>query len=253
MRKIVKISWIILKSFIIFMLLSFTTVVVIEHTTTDILVQKFIAKGEFQEDMSTEYFKYYKIPYSGKPTMIYDLQSHDCYPGGKGDILVSPEQNTIAPFLNEIISFYAGGHAAYCLGEYGDYQISSSNMETVETTETQSVHTARIYSKQDWMNNQFFNQVIGLRVDMTDEECDKVTSTILSYYGDPYNVTFFFNTTNTKYCSDMVSQGFKYIGKNLNRDLSTTSIYDLIVSPDTYISYYHYFDSNGVKHIYYLG
>ena len=103
------------------------------------------------------------------------------------------------------------------------------------------------------MNNKYFNTVIGLRVDMTEEEYEKVTSVIMSYLGDPYNSSFFFNTTNTKYCSDLISSGFSYIGRNLNRDSSTTSIFDLIVSPDTYISYYHYFDGSGVKHVYYLG
>ena len=103
------------------------------------------------------------------------------------------------------------------------------------------------------MTNKYFNTVIGLRVDMTEEEYEMVTSVIMSYLDDPYNSTFFFNTTNAKYCSDLISSGFSYIGRNLNRDSSTTSIYDLIVSPETYISYYHYFDGNGVKHVYYLG
>ena len=253
MRKILKISWIILRSFIIFMLLSFTTVVIIEHISKDVLVQNFISKGEFQEELSTDKIKYYKIPYNGRKTISYDPLTHDCYPGEKGDILVSPEQTTIAPLLNEVISFYAGGHAGYCLGEYGDYQVISNNYMTLETTETQTIHKTSLYSKNDWTTPIYFNSVIGLRVDMTDEEIDEVTSAIMSYYDDPYNKTFFFNTTNAKYCSDLISEGFKYVNKNLNRDSSTTSIYDLIVSADTYIFYYHYFDSKGVKYVYYLG
>jgi hypothetical protein len=88
---------------------------------------------------------------------------------------------------------------------------------------------------------------------MTQEEYEVVTSVILSYYDDPYNSSFLVNTTNSKYCTDIMSQAFSYIGKKLNRDSFSTSVYDLIVSPDTYISYYHYYDGNGVKHVYYIG
>lgn len=253
MRKILKISWIVLRSILLFIFLTFTTCVIVEHISKDILVNQFISKGIYQEELSTEKIKYYKISYDGSPTMVYNTVTHDCYPGGKGDILVSAEQTTIAPVLNEIITFYAGGHAAYCVGNYQDYSVKVEDDETIETTETLEIHSARIYSKEDWQTNKYFNTVIGLRVDMTEEEYEKVTSVIMSYLGDPYNSSFFFNTTNAKYCSDLISSGFSYIGRNLNRDSSTTSIFDLIVSPDTYISYYHYFDGSGVKHVYYLG
>lgn len=253
MRKILKISWIILRSIIILILLSYTTCVIVEHISKDVLVNDFISKGVYQEELSTRDIKYYKIAYDGAPTMYYDEITHDCYPGGKGDILVSPDQLTIAPIVNEIVSFYAGGHAGYSIGNYEDYVVQSMEYNTLEITQTLEVHNARLYHKKDWACNEYFNVVIGLRVDMTEEEYEKVTSVILSYYDDPYNSSFLFNTTNSKYCTDMMSQAFSYIGKNLNRDSFSTSVFDLIVSQDTYISYYHYYDGNGVKHVYYLG
>ena len=78
---------------------------------------------------------------------------------------------------------------------------------------------------------------------------DKIIIKKCTVCGTPFRTS----RENAKYCSDLISSGFSYIGRNLNRDSSTTSIYDLIVSPETYISYYHYFDGNGVKHVYYLG
>ncbi len=218
------------------------------------MVEDFKKKGVFQEELSTSKFKYYKIDYEGRKTMSYVESSHDCYPGNEGDILVSVEQNTVHPLVNGIISFYAGGHAGYIPGLYEDHSTYLGPKTTVEATMTVgSNQNCSNYYVEDWRTTKFFNEVICLRVDMTDEERARVTSSITAILGDPYNETFFFNTTNSSYCSDLISKGFSSIGRDLNPDGVTTSIWDLIIAKDTYISYYHYFDNDGVKYIYYLG
>jgi uncharacterized protein YycO len=89
-------------------------------------------------------------------------------------------------------------------------------------------------------------------MDMNQKEKDKFVYNSEKFLGYPYNYSFIFNTKKSIYCSDLVSRAAKPLGFNLNKDNGTTSIYDLIVSNDTYIFYYHYFDNEGVRHIYYL-
>lgn len=246
--------WILLRSFIILLLLSYTTVVTVQHIEKDIMVENFKKRGVFQEDISTKKFKYYKIDYEGKPSLSFLNSSADCYPGNVGDILISCEQNTIHPLVNGVISYYAGGHAGYITGPYRDDYTYIGEIGTVEATMTVGNNAdCGVYSKEDWRGLQYFNEVMCLRVDMTDEELARVTASITSRLGDPYNETFFFNIYDTSYCSDVVSKSFECINRDLNPTKLTTSMYDMITAKDTYISYYHYVDSDGVKHIYYLG
>lgn len=254
MRKFFKALWIFSRSLLLFIFISYTIIVIIEHIQKTIKVENFKSKAIYQEQISSNKFKYYKIDYDGRETLRFKTGSYDCYPGNEGDILVSVEQNTVHPLVNGAISFYAGGHAGYIVGSYSDYFTSINTYQTIEATTTvgDNIHCA-VYPLEDWTTNRFFNEVICLRVDMTDEERSRVNASVSSLLGDPYNMSFFFNTTNSNYCSDIISKGFMSIGKDLNKDGATTSIWDLIVSNDAYISYYHYFDSDGVKHIYYLG
>ena len=87
---------------------------------------------------------------------------------------------------------------------------------------------------------------------MNKNERIKVISKAISMVGDPYNYAFIVDTQNKHYCSDLIMKSFSSIGINLNKDGFTTSVYDLVVSKDTYISYYHYYDHNDVRHVYYL-
>lgn len=231
-----------------------TTLAAVEHTEKDIKISNFKRNAVYQEDISTGTIKYFKIESEDTPGMTFNESKNDCYPGAPGDILCSVQQNCIAPILNELISFYAGGHAGYVTGDFRDYEINANQNSVLESTMTNGPDTvAKLFPKREWMSTEFFTEVIGLRVSMTPKQYQEVTSVIMSYMDDPYNKSFFFNTTNSSYCSDLMSKAYSYIGKDLNRDGFTTSIYDLIVSSDTYISYYHYFDSQGVKYVYYLG
>ena len=254
MRKILKIGWIFLRSVLLFVIISYTTIVIVEHIEKQVLVETFKKNAVFQENISTDKIKYYRIDYDGRETLRFNSSTKDCIPGNEGDIMVSVEQNTVHPLVNGIISFYAGGHAGYIPGIYSDSQNRIGINGTIEASMTVGTNTAcTTYSIMDWTTQKYFNEVMCLRVDMTDEERKRVDVSIAALLGDPYNETFFFNTKDTSYCSDVISKGFKTIGKNLNPDGVTTSIWDLIVAKDTYITYYHYFDSDGVKHVYYLG
>lgn len=237
------------------MILGYTTNAIVEHVEKNILVNNFKKKGIYQEELSTKTIKYFKIPYNGPSTLTFlEGSNKESLPGGIGDILVSVQQNTVNPMVNGIISFYAGGHAGYIPGEFCDYDNDISELRTIETTMTTgNSSVCDVYDRNDWNLKTYYTEVIGLRVNLTEREMQEVTSSITSMLNDPYNASFFFNTTNSEYCTDLISKAYKKVGKNLNNDGFTTSVWDIIVSPDTFISYYHYIDNNGIKYVYYLG
>ena len=253
MRSMFKFVFLILKNLIIFVVLGATTTACVHNTEKIVYVEQFKQKGVYQEDISTDNIKYYLVE-SDEERLGYIPNGNDCYPGNIGDILVSTQAHLINPFISDLISFFAGGHAALCVKNYRDYELHTDQYTTVEATGLNpGDNPTEIIDRNYWSGQSNFTEVIGLRVKMTEEERNIVISDAISQVGDHYNFSFIFDTTNKKYCSDIVSNSFKRIGKNLNKDEFATTIYDLIVSSDTYISYYHYFDNNGVKHIYYLG
>ena len=98
----------------------------------------------------------------------------------------------------------------------------------------------------------YFKQVVCYRTHLSEEELDEVVSVTSGHLGDPYNYNFTFDTLNKSYCSDLISKVFDKVNLNLNKDGFWTTVWDIMVSPDLYITYYHYI-SNGVKYVYYVG
>ncbi|MGM9969706.1 MAG: YiiX/YebB-like N1pC/P60 family cysteine hydrolase [Anaeroplasma sp.] len=252
MKKILKVIFILFRSLLIFIVIGALSTACVKNTQKIILVEQFKSKGVYQEELSTNSIKYYKIE-SNEVLPAFTSYGKDALPGAPGDILVSTQATLINPFVSGFVSFFAGGHAAICGKNYQDYSILLNEYKSIESTGlNEGDNPTTIFDKSYWIYDDPFTEVIGLRVKMTEEQIDEVISLASSIIGDPYNYSFLFDTTNKSYCSDLVSKVYSYIGVDLNKDDFTTSIYDLIVSKDTYISYYHYFDNDGVKHIYYL-
>lgn len=252
MRKILKILLIILKSILIFIAVGAISTATVKNFQKIMIVDEFKSRGVFEEEKSTDQIKFYRID-ANETRDSYTIVDNKVIPGVEGDILVSTQATIISPLVSGIVSFFAGGHAAICTGKYYDHNIQLDNSLSIESTGLgEGINPTIVAYRDYWANDDIFTEVIGLRVKMTDKERKEVISLASSIIGDPYNFSFLFDTVNKSYCSDLVSKVFAYIGVDLNKDDFTTSIYDLIVSNETYISYYHYFDNNGVKHIYYL-
>lgn len=251
MRKIIKIVLFILQNFIIFIVVAAMSTSIEKHIQSNAIISDFTSKGVYQEDISTGTVKYYLVPGNETKKSI-DFASK--LPGVKGDILVSTEASLGIPLVSDFVSYFAGGHAALSTGVYRDYQIQATDKSTIEATGMNPGNNDSVimYKSSSWVEDNYFNSVIGLRVAMSDEECDEVLSLTTSLVGDPYNYSFMFNTNKTSYCTDLISKAFKRVGYNLNKDGGTNSIYDFIVTNDTYMYYYHYF-KDGIKYIYYLG
>ena len=249
MRKILKIVLLTLQSALIFIIISATSYAVTKNVQKIVLVEEFKTKGVFCEEISTNELKFYRIE-SDEETEAFRIIGNQIYPGFHGDILVSTEATLINPLVSSFISFFAGGHAAVCI-DYSDKVTVSENM-TIEASGVNGDDDAQLFRKSYWVSKNIFNEVIGLRMDMTKDEKESFVDNAVDFLGFPYNYSFIFNTKNSIYCSDLVSRSAKPLGFNLNKDNGTTTIYDLIVSSDTYIFYYHYTDKEGIKHIYYL-
>lgn len=253
MRKILKKLLFVLSSiFLLAIIWTFTTSTV-KNVQKTILVEEFKDKGVFQKELSTEKIKFYKIESNEKKEAFISYDGI-IYPGTVGDIIVSTNNKLVNPVIGGLLSYTVGGHACLVTKDYEDYQIDLDDdtcIEAIGLNENNNV--ASVFPRDFWDNHPVYREVIGLRVKMSDEEIDELISYASTLVGDPYNYSFLFNTDESSYCTDIISKSFKKIGYNLNKDSFATTVYDLIVSSDTYISYYHYFDSEGVKHIYYLG
>ena len=224
-----------------------------ENIQKSILIENFKSKAIYQEDISTEQIKFYKVK-SNEKNPAFLKKDGIIYPGSSGDIIVSTNSKVGNSLISGILSYTVGGHAVLVTEKYYDYNIKLEDDTCIESTAlAESNNKAGVFSRDFWNNHDVYKEVIGLRVKMSDEQKDELLSYASSLIDDPYNFSFLFDTKEKSYCTDIISKSFNKIGFNLNKDSFATTVYDLIVSSDTYISYYHYFDNNGVKHIYYLG
>lgn len=254
MKRNFRIALIIIRSIFLFILIWGGTITVVKNVHKVALVEEFKNKAVYQEDISTASTKFYKIE-SDEATSTFTKVGKTIYPGNESDILVTTQALLGPEFVRGTISFLVGGHAAYVNGDYGDYNLSyiSKGTTTVEATGlNEGENLSQIFNSSYWIDSNTYTEVIGLRVKMSDETRREVNSLVCSMIGDPYNFSFVFDTVNKSYCSDIMYKAYRKVGINLNKDGFATTIFDLISSSDTYISYYHIYKDN-VKYIYYLG
>lgn len=251
-------------------------------------IKDFMNKGVYQPHLGEEgiiqFYKvsretYYENEFEREPFFEGDLTK----PGAKGDILVTRQAPLPTyPGIYEFVSFYFGGHAAY-IGEnnniYETFGFPNYDETLLDVIINGGDSTyVQIESSNYWLDpnfrdenssdylkfgNYYRKEWIGLRVKgVTNDEIDQVTGYMdeLVRKEAQYNHLFIFNTKNKYYCTDMMSRAYATITNsngeskyNLNKDGVVTTVNDLILSSDTYISYYVRTDKNNVKHVYYIG
>ncbi len=234
------------------------TSTVYENIYISKLVNNFMDKGVYNEELSSYYTKFYIVPretwQDDKPSYI--KKGSKFYPGYSGDIMVALDSAfPNVPVVNELITFFVGGHAALRAFPYQDNDNNITKYDVIETTGLSEYEDGNVVEYTDgnyWMDINYKTRFIGLRVKATKEQKEAAFKESLSYLGHPYNFTFLFNTKNTKYCSDIMSQAYKSVGIELNNDNGVTTIQDLIISKNTYISIYKYTDKQDISHIYIL-
>lgn len=252
MRKIVKTILFYISTILIFIVIGWMANTITQHIISDIRIENFKKRGVLQEDISSSTLKFYKIE-TGED-LGYIKVGNTIYPGNKGDVLVAKKSNIGVPVAEELITFFAGGHAALVVDNYKDYSVSTTITDIIEAT---GMNDGDNYSQTNnrayWTNKEIYEEVIVVRGnDMDEKKKDEVISNCFSLLGDPYNYSFTFDIVNKSYCSDLISKSFKSVGIDFNKNGFWTTIYDLLVSSDCHISYYHYY-KDGIKYIYYVG
>ena len=255
MRKYLKIMGIGLESIFLFIVIGALCTAITKNIYVDIMVEQFKNRGVYNEELSSSTVRVYEVFSDTEDRPAVTKRGNSVYPGNSLDIMVGLTSEIEIPLVRVFISFFAGGHAALVMDEFEDAQLtgSLSSWDIIETSGL-IIEQEVLFSEKDyWGTSEPYENVIGLRVkNLTEEKRKKVLSTATSLIGDPYNYSFIANTKNTTYCSDLVMKSYASVGVNLNKDGFTTSVYDLVVSGETMISYYHHYDSDGVKSVYYL-
>ena len=243
-----------IESILLFIVVGALTTAITKNIYANILIEQFKGSAQFEEERSTPTKKFYRVPKEEDELEAFEEINDVVWPGKTGDILISLRSELTIPFVGDFVSFFAGGHAAFVLGDYRDKECNLSEHRTLESSGlTENNNQANIYDKKYWTTATPYQACIGVRVKLTEAERHLVLAEAMGLWKDPYNYTFIFNTNNSSYCSDLINKAYNKVGVNLNKDGFTTSIYDIVVSGETYIFYYHYFDNNGVQHVYYLG
>lgn len=284
MKRILRITTVLIAGFFIFLFGQTLG----EHIAIQREIGQFVRKGVLDEVNSTDTIKYYKV---SRETYYPDELIRDPFfnnnylkPGAAGDIFVTQQSPLVGyPGVHEFITFFFGGHAAVLDEQNRIYETigipdSDENLLDVIINGGRSTHVMGnitnywlnpIYRDTDDLDpsyrafgNYYRNEWIGLRINgVTQTDIDLA----LEYLEDKaqkesqYNFLFVLFTRNKYYCTDMVSRAYESIqadnGKqkyNLNRDVIAVTVNDLVLSKDTYISYY-VTTKNNVKHVYYIG
>lgn len=208
--------------------------------------------------------------------------------GQKGDIYVTKQ----SPFphiigVHQLMSFYAGGHAAIMDGK--GYVIESTgypeNFETFigiikddGSNKNNYINTVDVVSNDYWLNRAkpsddkklfyqryYRSEFIGLRIKNLDQDkLDQFVDNAYQKYEDNrlYNFLFFLDMEYKYYCTDLISRAYSEIfgeakgyAKRLNDDGFITTVHDLILSKETYISMYFELTKENdeiIENIYYL-
>lgn len=246
MFKVFKIVFYFVLFFIL--LISILTVdAVIENINVDSQITDFISKGIFIEEIDD--IRYYEVDINeidNDTAPSIEIFNNGPTPTTKGDIFVARESVLdVLPFSSQFISFYFGGHAGIVYDRYN----------VIETTgmEYNPENNVVIKGYNNILNNSIKRSVVGLRVKANETEVDKAMQYLDTTIGKKYNYSFVFNRKNTFYCTDLVARAYsKEAGLNfdLDKDGIAVSCNDLIVSNDTFITYYAFYEDN-IMHLYY--
>ncbi len=233
--------------FMIFFLSTLTVDAVIENIKVDSQISDFISNAVFKEEVNN--IRYYEVDIPqvnelSSPTIqvINNIPKSTT----KGDIFVSRESVLeVLPFSAQFISFYFGGHAGIVLDQY----------TVIETTGMESNPDNNVVIKgfNSIITNNLKRSVIGLRVNASDEEINKAIGYLDESIGKKYNYSFIFNRKNTYYCTDLVARAFSKeagLDFDLDKDGIAVSCNDLVISDDTFITYYSYYEGD-ILHLYY--
>lgn len=260
MKNILKIVWIILRSILILILIWYFCDTGVDHILYDAKISNFKSLATYNETISTATEKYYKVDklshldkFKADELPGYYMKNLTMYPGNTTDIITSPNATLVNELISGIVTYTAGGHAGIIAGNYQDFKGKIKPEEIYEALGMEEgINPSRTTDRGFFTTDAYYKEVVVVRADLDEEKKDKVLSLASGDLGDPYNYSFgIFDSKNKSICTDLVSKVFDKVNVNLNKDGMFVTTYDLVISSDVHIVYYHYF-KDGVKYTYYL-
>lgn len=285
MKKIIKIIKTLLLLFLGF-LLFLTGQTIAETLKVEREIKKFTKQGVYQEHLSLEgTIEYYKVPretyFPNELKRTPFFEGNFEMPGDEGDLFVTRQAPLPdMPGIYEFVSFYFGGHAGYVDDNnsiYETYGFIEPDENLINVIINGGKETHVDVSDNYWLDPNYRNEShpyydkfgsyyrkewIGLRVKgIQEDEISQVTEYMrhLAEIKAQYNHLFVLFTKNKYYCTDMMSRAFGSIkddngDKKYNLDLDgvAVTVNDLVLSKDTYISYYVTTTKEGVKKVYFI-
>ncbi len=223
-----------------------TVDVVIENIIVDNQIREFISKGKFVQQSGSFYLYEVDIDEELEVDSIEFTEKNYPESTNPGDLFIYKEsQIDVIPYSAAFISYFFGGHAGMILNENITIEVNGAmghaDLNIVDTCP----------------NNVFYGSirrdVIGLRVRASQDDIDTAVDFAYDAIGTPYNYSFILNRKNSYYCTDLLSRAFGKeagLSYNLDADGVAVSCNDLVISEDTYMIYYMYYNGSE-KHLYY--
>ena len=210
---------------------------VVENISIKRKITSFTHSAKLIKDDTENGIKFYLVSRETSKSSLNEIDGN-YYIGAEGDILVkraSPYPEI--PVFHQLATFFVGGHAAYVVDSKTTIEVNGKDKDN---------NKVAIY------NNSWFSlkECIGVRL-KNQEIVSDVTKNIKTKIGEKYNYSFIFD--NGYYCTDLMSKSVYEVSKKDNiNDMAFTTANDIITSKNVEICYYHYTDSNNIKHVYFI-
>lgn len=208
----------------------------IENIKIDLEVANFIKSATLIPEKSTEKTKYYEVKADfvlDKPTTTQVGSKN--YPGYMGDIICTREAAIDFPVIKQGIEYYVGGHAAFCAFPYQSNEVNFSAGDTYEITGFGNDITANVQSAYYFLmvaikNLWFIALKLVLLIVL------ELLSMVLIFMVKVITIVLSPIKNSKKYCSDLVSASYKYVGIDLDPDGVATTVTDLMANSQVFFN-----------------
>ena len=263
-----------------------------ETILVDQLITDFIARADDNPAEIKELYDYEWHYYPITRIEDYELADHrDVFYddakreiGNYGDVLLTRQSAfKDLPFIHQFVSYYFGGHASFINDDGGIYETTGVNVDFQTMIDSVFIdpnnHPLQNVSIQKLNGNYWLDkitttqyspfyrtEVMSVRVkDVTLNQIQTARDFLEYHYQNRtlYNYLFWLNMKDRFYCSDLISRAYqssfydeneqREYSRTLNYDGFITSINDIILAQETYLTSYIKIDTNHhIVNIYYL-
>lgn len=247
--KIMKITFFSTKMFAFLVLIVFSVLTITASINNICMTKKvkdFVNSATFEEQIGDVRYYYIECDDIDVDAVMKDnpYYGFNVYPalGNPGDIFVMPQSRMeYFPLFSPFISYMFGGHAGLIVERDKLVEAMGGTIEEGYVF----LNISDLYLED--------RTVIGLKVDVTEEQRKQAIQNAYDKVGDEYNYFFIINKKDKYYCMDICSR--VYEEENVDCEIDKTSFFttiqELFHSSNTDISFVKY-EQDGITYVYYL-